>query len=230
LVSTQLIEAGVDIDFPVVFRALAGLDSVSQTAGRCNREGKIVEGGRLIVFRAPTDPPPGVLRLGKSITESLMNASAADGAACCADGSLDLSSPELYNTYFRLFYSGVQLDGAGVQNARTQLDFPEIAQRFRMIDSETYPVVVPYKTAYDKLKIVRAKFKPSHDDFRALQPFIVQIYSPEFDKLYQVGAIDSLHEKAFYYLTPPYQRLYDERFGLVISEENLFPDCSVLVQ
>ncbi len=230
LVSMQLIEAGVDIDFPVVFRALAGLDSISQTAGRCNREGKIVEGGQLIVFRAPTEPPPGVLCLGKSITESLMNASEADGVARCADGSLDLSSPELYNTYFRLFYSGVQLDGAGVQNARTQLDFPEVAQRFQMIDSLSYPVVVPYKTAYDKLEIIRAKFKPLREDFRALQPFIVQIYSPEFDKLCNIGAIDSLHEKAFYYLTPQYQRLYDERFGLVVSEENLFPDCSVLVQ
>jgi CRISPR-associated endonuclease/helicase Cas3 len=230
LVSTQLIEAGVDIDFPVVFRALAGLDSISQTAGRCNREGKIVEGGKLIVFRASTEPPPGVLCLGKSITESLMNASEADGVACCADGSLDLSSPELYNTYFRLFYSGVQLDGAGVQNARIQLDFPEVAQRFQMIDSKTYPVVVPYKAAYDKLATVRAKFKPLREDFRALQPYIVHVYSPEFDKLCEVGAIDSLHEKAFYYLTPPYQRLYDERFGLVFSEENLFPDCSVLVQ
>lgn len=230
LVSTQLIEAGVDIDFPVVFRALAGLDSISQTAGRCNREGKIDEGGQLVVFRAPTDPPPGILRLGKSITESLMNATEADGVVRCKDGSLDLSSPELYQTYFRLFYSGVQLDGAGVQNARIELNFPEVAQRFRMIDSETYPVVVPYKTAYDKLEIVREKFKPLRDDFRALQPFVVQIYSPELEKLKKVGAIDSLHEKALYYLTPQYQRLYDERFGLIVSEENLFPDCSVLVQ
>jgi len=159
-----------------------------------------------------------------------MNATEADGVACCKDGSLDLSLPELYNTYFRLFYSGVQLDGAGVQNARTQLDFPEVAQRFQMIDGETYPVVVPYKSAYDKLEIISSKFKPLREDFRELQPFIVQIYSPEFDKLCRVGAIDSLHEKAFYYLTPPYQRLYDERFGLIVTEENLFPDCSVLAQ
>lgn len=230
LVSTQLIEAGVDIDFPVVFRALAGLDSISQTAGRCNREGKIIEGGRLIVFRAPTDPPPGVLRLGKSITESLMNAREADGVACCEDGSLDISSPELYNTYFRLFYSGVQLDGAGVQNARTKLDFPEVSKRFRMIDSDTYPIVVPYKDAYVKLGMIRDKFKPSRDDFRSIQPFLVQIYTPEFEKLYNAGAIEPIHEKAFYCLTAPFQRLYDSRFGLIISEENLFPDCSVLVQ
>ncbi len=180
VVSTQLIEAGVDIDFPVVFRSLAGLDSISQTAGRCNREGKDVNGGRLIIFRAPTEPPAGVLRLGKSITESLLNSTESDGVLRDDAGSLDLTSPAIYDTYFCLFYSGVQLDGAGVQNARSSLDFPEVAKRFRMIDSATYPVIVPYKDAYNKLEIVRAKFKPSRDDFRSLQPFIVQIYAQEF--------------------------------------------------
>ncbi len=225
LVSTQLIEAGVDIDFPVVFRALAGIDSISQTAGRCNREGRD-NGGRLIVFRAPTEPPAGILRLGKGITESLLNSSEADGVLRCVDGSLDLTSPAIYDTYFRLFYSGVQLDGAGVQNARASLDFPEVAKRFRMIDSATYPLVVPYKDAYNKLEIVREKFKPSQDDFRSLQPFIVQIYFQEFEALNKVGALGSIHEKSFFYLTSPYERLYDERFGLVVSEENLFPDYS----
>ncbi|HDO06659.1 MAG TPA: hypothetical protein ENG85_03155 [Bacteroidetes bacterium] len=226
LVSTQLIEAGVDIDFPVVFRALVGLDSISQTAGRCNREGKDVNGGRLIVFRAPTEPPPGVLRLGKGITESLLNSSESDGVLRGDDGSLDLMSPAIYDTYFRLFYSGVQLDGAGVQNARASLDFPEVAKRFRMIDNATYPVVVPYNDAYNKLDIIREKFKPSQDDFRSMQPFIVQIYSQEFEALNKVGALGSIHEKSFFYLTSPYERLYDERFGLVVSEENLFPDYS----
>ncbi len=95
-----------------------------------------------------------------------------------------------------------------------------------MIDSATYPVVVPYKAAYSKLDVVRAKFKPSRDDFRSVQPFIVQIYSQEFQALNNVGALGSIHEKAFFYLTLPYERLYDERFGLVVSEENLFPDYS----
>ena len=228
LVSTQLIEAGVDIGFPIVFRALAGLDSISQTAGRCNREGEDINGGRLIVFRAPTEPPPGVLRLGKGITESLLNSSESDGVLRRDDGSLDLMSPAIYDTYFRLFYSGVQLDGAGVQNTRANLDFPEVAKRFRMIDSATYPVVVPYENAYDKLESVGAKFKPSRDDFRSLQPFIVQIYFQEFQVLNSVGALGYIHEKAFFYLTSPYERLYDERFGLVLSDENLFPDYSKL--
>ncbi|MDA3832547.1 MAG: CRISPR-associated endonuclease Cas3'', partial [Spirochaetales bacterium] len=208
LVSTQLIEAGVDIDFPVVFRALAGLDSISQVAGRCNREGNIKQ-GRLIVFRAPSEPPAGVLRLGKGITESLLRMNAADGVPLCADGTLDLCSPEIFETYFRLFYSGVQKDGAGVQTYRAKLDYPEVAKRFRLIDSETQPVVVPYGDAYAVLDEIRSKFKPSREDFRSLQQYIVQIYPQEFERLDEVGALESLHEKAFYCLTPQYERLYD---------------------
>ncbi|OPX99231.1 MAG: Reverse gyrase [Syntrophorhabdus sp. PtaB.Bin006] len=226
LVSTQLIEAGVDIDFPVVFRALAGLDSILQTAGRCNREGKDPNGGRLIVFRAPTEPPAGILRLGKGITESLLNSNKSNAILPSDDGFLNLTSPAIYDTYFRLFYSGVQLDGAGVQNARASLDFPEVARRFCMIDSATYPVVVPYKDAYNRLEAIRAKFKPSRDDFRSLQPFVVQVYPQEFQALNNVGALGVMHDKAFFYLTSPYERLYDEHFGLVISEENLYPDYS----
>jgi len=229
LVSTQLIEAGVDIDFPIVFRALAGLDSISQTAGRCNREGN-EKYGRLIVFRAPTEPPPGVLRLGKGITESLLNMGEKDGVPLCPDGTLDLCSPDIFHTYFRLFYSGVQKDGAGVQTYRSELDYPEVAKRFRMIDNETYPVVVPYGDAYEKLDKIRDKFKPSREDFRSLQQYVVQIYPQEFDRLDNAGALEPLHEKAFYFLTPQYERLYDERFGLVTTEENIYPDIEILIQ
>lgn len=226
LVSTQLVEAGVDIDFPVVFRALGGIDSIAQAAGRCNREGSLDE-GRLIVFHAPTDPPKGVLRMGKDITESLLNLCSEDQIPTNSDGTLDFTHPDLFQTYFRLFYANSQLDSAGVQTARASFDFAEVAKRFRMIeDAETYPLVVPCSDAYEnKVNTLRDKHLLNRDDFRALQPFIVQLYTHNFNRLNEAGALEFIHE-SFYCLTEPYKRLYDKRFGLVVDEDNLFADPS----
>lgn len=73
VVSTQLIEAGVDVDFPVVYRAMAGLDSVAQAAGRCNREGLSSEPGRVVVFQPEQLPPPGYLRQAAQVTIKLLS-------------------------------------------------------------------------------------------------------------------------------------------------------------
>ena len=158
VVSTQLIEAGVDVDFPVVYRALGGLDSIAQAAGRCNREGKLAA-GRVIVFRSPTPPPAGTLRKGLERAESLLRA---------AGGALDLADPDLYATYFRVLYLGEDLDAAGVQAARQALKFATVARKLRLIeDGFAYPIVVPWGDGEQRLEALR-RMGPSRERLREL--------------------------------------------------------------
>ncbi|WP_419607186.1 CRISPR-associated helicase Cas3', partial [Thiolapillus sp.] len=98
VVSTQLVEAGVDLDFPVVYRALAGLDSIAQAAGRCNREGRLAS-GEVVVFVPPEPAPPGMMRRAAAKTVSVL---AGNG-----DDPLARSN---FSTFFRLFYDDTDLD------------------------------------------------------------------------------------------------------------------------
>ena len=78
VISTQLVEAGVDFDFPVVYRALAGLDSIAQAAGRCNREGLLSQKGPVVVFTPPSPIPAGHLRQAAQIGQQLLSEECAD--------------------------------------------------------------------------------------------------------------------------------------------------------
>ena len=138
VVSTQLIEAGVDLDFPVVFRAWAPADSLQQAAGRCNRSARMAE-GRVVVF----DPDGG----GHPADSSYK-------AALHATGSYfgpDLADPDALaalESYYTERYTRQNLEasgpGARIQRLRTRLDFPEVARAFQMIEEHTVPVAVEY--------------------------------------------------------------------------------------
>lgn len=104
LVATQLVEAGVDLDFAVVYRALGGLDALAQAAGRCNREGRLAGLGELRVFVAPTKPPRGVPQAALQITQDMLR----------GDAALDLYAPAVFKTYFSL------LSGPGSSRPRKQ--------------------------------------------------------------------------------------------------------------
>lgn len=134
LVSTQVVEAGVDVDFPLVLRALAPLDRIVQAAGRCNRNGRLPGGGRVIVF-VPEDgrTPRGVYTVGINETLTFLQ-----------NPAIDLHDPAVYERYFRAFYSYLDLDSKRVQETRHlgRLDFPETQKRFQMIEDDSLPVVI----------------------------------------------------------------------------------------
>jgi len=197
LVATQLVEAGVDVDFPEVYRAMAGADALAQAAGRCNREGRL-SSGRLHVFVAPTQPPPD-LRIGKQIAEVLWN-----------KGLLDLKNHALFPEYFRRFYS-VLPDDPGVLAAERELRFEESARLFRMIDDNgTFSVIAPYCGAASRVAGIREEV--TRIGLRRLQPFLVNLYQQEVELLLQAGAIEQLHER-LYCTVVGFEGIYDQRFG-----------------
>ncbi len=215
VVSTQLVEAGVDIDFPVVYRALAGLDAIAQAAGRCNREGKR-EAGRVVVFVAPTEPPPGILRKGLETTRGLL---AEFG------GSLDPLSPEHFEAYFRRLYFLSDTDRRGIQEAREKLRYREVAEKAVVIDQTVQPVVVPWGNGVTGSEAVLERLRkegPNRQTMRALQPYAATVSKSGFRRLFEVGALEHVRE-VVWALAQTHRNLYDSRLGLRLTGP-LFPD------
>jgi len=173
LVATQVVEAGVDLDFSVVFRALGPLDRIVQAAGRCNREGRLPV-GRVVVFRpASGGLPPGPYRTATDTTEMLL-----------ARGACDLHDPALYQRYFALLYQRTNLDLYDIQSLRRQLRFATVAERFRLIPEDTVPVVVHYTgmpgtERMDQVEEIRSQAIRGGAFgrwfWRRIQPYLVQV-------------------------------------------------------
>lgn len=134
LVSTQCIEAGVDVDFPAVWRAFGPYDAIAQAAGRCNRNGRLKpEDALMHVFRPEDDAlPPGVYQTATSQTELLRKMAAANP-----------HDPASFETYFRLLYQLSVPDDCEIQREREQLHFEQVSDLFGFIDTFTTPVIIP---------------------------------------------------------------------------------------
>lgn len=195
VISTQLIEAGVDVDFPVVYRALAGLDSIAQAAGRCNREGKILSKGELFVFIPPKPAPLGLLRFGEDTCRAILSETPENPL-----------SASLYNRYFLGYYSRVGkegLDKNGVlqlltANARDcNIQFRTAAERFQLIDEDgSVSIVVPYfnpkKPAHDSRPLMaQLRCGAVHRDLlRSLQRYCVTVSPRDFAALQRSGDLE----------------------------------------
>jgi CRISPR-associated endonuclease/helicase Cas3 len=178
LVATQVVEAGVDLDFPVVFRALGPLDRIVQAAGRCNREGKMDAPGRVVIF----EPEEGRIPRGEYA------AAFGEAKAMLNRPDLDLHDPEIFREYFRLLYQDVPTDREGIQKLRLEFDYPEVARLYRLISDTSVPVIVRYpkdeerrKPLDDLLGRIRRTGIWS-GDHRRLQPYVVSMFEREFEK------------------------------------------------
>jgi len=145
LVSTQCVEAGVDVDFPVVFRAFGPLDAIAQAAGRCNRNGQ-AEVGIVHLFLPEEEAsrslyPDGAYQQAASVTRILLKKYGAPG--------MDIDNTQLFEEYYRELYTLGDLANAETEllKAIRRQDFVEVGQRYRVIDTDAINVLVPYDLA-----------------------------------------------------------------------------------
>ncbi|MEJ2631090.1 MAG: CRISPR-associated endonuclease Cas3'' [Acidihalobacter sp.] len=191
LVSTSLIEAGVDISLPTVLRAEAGLDSIAQAAGRCNRNKEWpVDASEVLVFATANEdwaPPPELRQFAEAAQEILRQ----------PQYRTDPLSPSAIQAYFELLYwqkGGEALDahnllGIARENGIDSLPMETLAAKFRMIESGQMPVIVPYDDdARETLKGLR-NAERSGGFARKLQPYLVQMPPAAYDALCKVGAV-----------------------------------------
>ncbi len=183
LVSTQVIEAGVDVDFPQVFRALAPLDSIVQAAGRCNREGRLTR-GEVVVFQ-PVDEgmPPGLYQMAAGEARTFLSKYTGEQLA---------TSPSVFAQYFDIIYGRANCDAHGIQAKRADFQFREVADKARVIEDGGTPVIVQYKKAKKWIERIKRAGTSNRFVLRRLQRYTVNLRGSDLMKLQSLGTVNRL--------------------------------------
>jgi CRISPR-associated endonuclease/helicase Cas3 len=217
VISTQLVEAGVDMSFPIVYRAIAGLDSINQAAGRCNRNGEKPELGKVKVFIAPKPAPLGLLRKGEDATRELVSMP-----------GFTPDTPDAFRRYFEKYYSSINDTGENwwmenlVKNVNPDghVQFRTAGKEFRLIKDPSVPIIVRYG-GNDKM-IDRLRFAgPYREVMRALQRYTVSVKPNVACRLSAEGLIEEIHDGI---LVQADSTLYSPHIGLNIYREVYNPE------
>jgi len=208
VISTQLVEAGVDLDFPVVYRAMAGLDSIAQAAGRCNREGRLEGLGKLRVF-IPPSKTIGLMAKAEQAAREVLHG--------CGDDPLE---PALYKQYFENFYRRIDPDRKSIEsllqpNGGIGIYFRTAAERFKLIDDGyQLPVFVAYGEEGWKLIDQLRRLGPERWLMRSMQRYSVNLTRRDHERL----SLDGFIEEAYPGIhVQCMSGLYDNELGVLLD-------------
>ena len=206
VIATQLIEAGVDIDFPVVFRQETGLDSILQAAGRCNREGKYgICSTYVFSLGKEHQLPPGF------ITQT-------NNARIGMGKQHDWFSPEAMTSYFKQLHARIDnFDEKQIQKLlyKPECEFEEAAHQFHLIDDQAVSVIINWNESIDFYQQLITQ-GPSYSLMKKLAQYSVNIRERDFNKLQSIGAIDEPFENIYVITNPCF---YQSDTGLTINNQ-----------
>ncbi|MCB9640432.1 MAG: CRISPR-associated helicase Cas3' [Myxococcales bacterium] len=235
LISTQVVEAGVDIDFPCVYRVMGPLDSLVQAAGRCNREGRLVSGDVHLVTLQGSHLPKGIYATATALTESLLQQSSLH----------ELSDPGIFQRYFHKLYGSTVLDAKDICAKERELAFASSAAAYQLIPEQTQTVFLhpdDFLRAVENLcqqmeafaprflqgveraaeaaleglhRMHQGYLVPSRSWLRVLQPFALQLYQYHFQQAEQRQLLESIDGEIFLW-----KGRYDELLGLVDQSDS----------
>lgn len=205
VVSTQLIEAGVDIDFPSVYRQEAGLDSILQAAGRCNREGRLKTATTHVFSLSKEHPIHGYIKDANEARKSM---------AYCNDWF----APETMREFFKQFYSRKETfdkkDIASSLYNTKELCFEKAAKDFHLIEDKGIHVIVNFSDSMEMVERLKRE-GISYNLMKELGQYTVTVFKQDFERLVHCGLVEEVLE-GIYVITDQFQ--YDEHFGLRLDK------------
>lgn len=229
LISTQLIECGVDVDFPVVYREMAGLDSIAQAAGRCNRNGKLLpEKGQVFIYENKEGVPKGWFSTTASVTREILRR--------YPNEALSLKAVQEYFRELYCYQKTGTTDRTDKHNIlkllndrAPKLEFPfrKVAELFQLIDTAAQPVIIPYDSTAEHL-LEQLRFVPElRSIIRELQPYVVQLYPNEFKAFQSAREVEEVCEGIWKLRNP--EHWYSKDIGVIpYSAEHHAAECLII--